>query len=349
MESGGVWGLVVAAGKSYSQTVDVPFRVSGASLGPAPENQERATLMIRVGQSEFALCSLIPGSIEQAPLDLVCQVGEAITFYVNGLNSFHLTGNYIQDDMGQDGEMAYGYDDFSEDDEDEYEDGEDDEDDVEDVDDEEDMDDEEDDEEEDSDEEDEIPEFPAKRPAKKEEFQQKKMKIEPVKKESPKKQEQKKQNEKQVPEKKPAQDKKEPSSPKKQELKKEEAKKEQPKTQQPADAEKKKLPNGLVVQDVKIGSDGKKVKAGRKVGIYYIGKLNNGKVFDKCQSGKPFTFSVGKGEVIKGMDLGVVGMALNGERKLTIPAELAYGKSGAPPSIPPNAQLTFEIKVVSIN
>jgi FK506-binding nuclear protein len=75
----------------------------------------------------------------------------------------------------------------------------------------------------------------------------------------------------------------------------------------------------------------------------YIGKLTNGKVFDKNVSGKPFNFRLGAGEVIKGWDQGIVGMKLGGERKLTIPAPLAYGKRGAPPQIPGNATLVFEV------
>lgn len=51
----------------------------------------------------------------------------------------------------------------------------------------------------------------------------------------------------------------------------------------------------------------------------YIGKLGNGKVFDSNTNGKPFVFNLGKGEVIKGWDQGVAGMAIGGERKLTIP------------------------------
>jgi FK506-binding nuclear protein len=80
----------------------------------------------------------------------------------------------------------------------------------------------------------------------------------------------------------------------------------------------------------------------------YIGKLTNGKVFDKNVSGKPFSFLLGRGEVIKGWDLGIAGMKAGGERKLTIPAPLAYGKRGAPPDIPKNATLVFDVKLLSM-
>ena len=127
--------------------------------------------------------------------------------------------------------------------------------------------------------------------------------------------------------------------PKKEEPKKKEAKKEEKKVT--------KLPNGLIIEEVKLG-EGASCKSGQRVGMRYIGKLTNGKVFDKNTSGKPFSFLLGRGEVIKGWDIGVAGMKAGGERKLTIPAPLAYGKRGAPPDIPKNATLVFDIRLVSM-
>lgn len=77
----------------------------------------------------------------------------------------------------------------------------------------------------------------------------------------------------------------------------------------------------------------------------YIGKLqSNGKVFDSNTKGKPFSFKLGKGEVIKAWDQGVLGMKIGEERRLTCPPATAYGSQGAPPDIPRNATLVFDVK-----
>ncbi|GBF61567.1 FK506-binding protein [Trichophyton mentagrophytes] len=103
---------------------------------------------------------------------------------------------------------------------------------------------------------------------------------------------------------------------------------------------------GVTVDDKKLGT-GKQVKKGDRIGMRYIGKLENGKVFDSNKSGKPFTFKVGTGEVIKGWDIGIPGMAVGGERRLTIPAHLAYGKQSMP-GIPANSKLIFDVKLLNI-
>ncbi|KAF2730127.1 hypothetical protein EJ04DRAFT_545929 [Polyplosphaeria fusca] len=105
--------------------------------------------------------------------------------------------------------------------------------------------------------------------------------------------------------------------------------------------------NGVTVEDKKLGK-GPAAKKGSKVGMRYIGKLKNGKQFDSNKKGKPFTFKVGAGEVIKGWDIGVAGMTAGGERRLTIPAKLAYGNK-ALPDIPANSELIFDIKCLTVN
>jgi FK506-binding protein 15 len=88
------------------------------------------------------------------------------------------------------------------------------------------------------------------------------------------------------------------------------------------------------------------------IGTRYSGWLieaNNqiGALFDSNVNQKDSTASfkirVGDGRVIKGWEEGVLGMKKGGKRVLVIPPELAYGKNGAPPSIPPNARLLFEV------
>ncbi|KAH8726420.1 hypothetical protein GQ44DRAFT_738864 [Phaeosphaeriaceae sp. PMI808] len=105
--------------------------------------------------------------------------------------------------------------------------------------------------------------------------------------------------------------------------------------------------SGVTIDDKKEGK-GRAAKKGDRVEMRYIGKLKNGKVFDSNKKGKPFSFKLGVGQVIKGWDVGVAGMTPGGERRLTIPANLAYGKKGAPPDIPPNSDLIFDIKCISV-
>ncbi|HEY6724667.1 MAG TPA: FKBP-type peptidyl-prolyl cis-trans isomerase [Polyangiaceae bacterium] len=95
---------------------------------------------------------------------------------------------------------------------------------------------------------------------------------------------------------------------------------------------------------------GAEAKTGDTVKVHYTGTLLNGKKFDSSlDRNEPFEFKLGAGQVIKGWDEGVVGMKVGGKRKLTIPAEKAYGKSGSPPTIPPNSPLVFEIELLGIS
>lgn len=103
---------------------------------------------------------------------------------------------------------------------------------------------------------------------------------------------------------------------------------------------------GVTVDDKKLGS-GPAAKRGDRVGMRYIGKLQNGKVFDSNKKGKPFSFKLGTGEVIKGWDIGIAGMTVGGERRITVPAHLAYG-SKALPGIPANSTLIFDVKCLEL-
>ncbi|ORZ21167.1 hypothetical protein BCR42DRAFT_406966 [Absidia repens] len=108
-----------------------------------------------------------------------------------------------------------------------------------------------------------------------------------------------------------------------------------------------RLPNGMVVEDKKIGT-GRPAGPGCKVGLRYLGKLVNGRKFDSNTAGTPFRFTLGKGSVIRGWDIGIAGMKVGGERKLVIPPSLAYRQRGVPPDIPPNSTLVFDVKLVEL-
>jgi FKBP-type peptidyl-prolyl cis-trans isomerase len=106
--------------------------------------------------------------------------------------------------------------------------------------------------------------------------------------------------------------------------------------------------SGLQYEDL-AGGQGNAAKAGDTVKVHYTGWLADGKKFDSSLDRKsPFQFTLGQGMVIKGWDEGVVGMKPGGKRKLVIPGNLAYGSRGYSSLIPPNAELTFDVELLSI-
>lgn len=107
---------------------------------------------------------------------------------------------------------------------------------------------------------------------------------------------------------------------------------------------------GMTAQDVTVGT-GAAAQNGDTVTVNYVGTLSDGTVFDSSIArNQPFTFTIGAGTVIKGWDLGVVGMKVGGERKLVIPPSLGYGAAGTPGGpIPGNATLNFTIYLLRIN
>jgi peptidylprolyl isomerase len=108
-------------------------------------------------------------------------------------------------------------------------------------------------------------------------------------------------------------------------------------------------PTTLVTKEL-IKGTGPEAKAGDPVTVNYVGVLyKDGKEFDSSwKRSEPFAFTLGKGQVIKGWDQGVAGMKVGGRRELIIPPELAYGKTGSPPTIPPNAPLVFVVDLLGV-
>jgi peptidylprolyl isomerase len=108
-------------------------------------------------------------------------------------------------------------------------------------------------------------------------------------------------------------------------------------------------PKRLEARDLITGS-GAEAKAGDKVTVQYVGvNYRTRKEFDASwDRGEPFTFPLGRGEVIPGWDQGVVGMKVGGRRELIIPPQLGYGSAGAAPAIPPNETLVFVIDLLKV-
>jgi FKBP-type peptidyl-prolyl cis-trans isomerase len=105
-------------------------------------------------------------------------------------------------------------------------------------------------------------------------------------------------------------------------------------------------PSVFRVEDLVVGA-GDPAVAGDTLTVHYVGTLESGQVFDDSYvRGTPFVFRLGAGGVIRGWDLGLVGMRVGGKRRLIIPPELAYGSQGSGP-IPPNASLRFDVELIS--
>ncbi|MEO1616865.1 MAG: FKBP-type peptidyl-prolyl cis-trans isomerase [Planctomycetota bacterium] len=94
-------------------------------------------------------------------------------------------------------------------------------------------------------------------------------------------------------------------------------------------------------------SDGKKPGASTNVKVHYEGKLSDGTVFDSSYSrGKPAIFRLS--EVVAGWREGMQLIGEGGMIELKIPAELAYGKAGRRPSVPPNSDLHFMVELIRV-
>jgi len=105
-----------------------------------------------------------------------------------------------------------------------------------------------------------------------------------------------------------------------------------------------------------VAGQGAEATRGAQVTVHYTGWLydhaaadGKGREFDSSRNGgQPFSFQVGNGQVIDGWDRGVAGMRAGGQRRLVIPADLAYGDRGAGGVIPPGATLVFDVELLGV-
>ncbi len=108
------------------------------------------------------------------------------------------------------------------------------------------------------------------------------------------------------------------------------------------------MTNELTIIDDIIG-DGKSVVKGALITAHYRGFLRDGTPFDSSHDrGKPFQCVIGSGRVIKGWDIGLIGMKVGGKRRLEVPAHLAYGERQIGALIKPNSDLVFEIELLEV-
>ena len=109
------------------------------------------------------------------------------------------------------------------------------------------------------------------------------------------------------------------------------------------------LLDGLKYIDLKTGDGTQKVAKGDHISVQYTGWLaSNGNKFDSSRDrGNPFELTIGVGQVIAGWDEGLLGMAPGSKRKLIIPSALGYGTQGQGTAIPANADLVFDVELIS--
>ncbi|XP_043586485.1 46 kDa FK506-binding nuclear protein-like [Bombus pyrosoma] len=358
------WGLILEPNKRYTQTVEKSFHVSMASLNLQKADDSVVQVMLYYEGTSYLLCNLRKSSTWQVPLDLNFHEGTTIAFICHGHGHVHLTGYLIPDEDLDLDELEEEEDEEEEEeeqvpqlvdkqskrkaidtlknekntkrlkqeieaessDEDIELDGmneENDSDDSEEGDEEsllnEDEDEDEDEEDEEEDKEDEEEEE----------------KVKPQQKDKRNKQQQQQQKKKIV-------------NGKEAKQKKDKREQQQNETNTQSDQKTRVVEGGVQIKELKVGN-GVFAKSGKLVSVYYVGRLKNGKKFDATTQGDGFKFRLGKGEVIKGWDVGIQGMKVGGKRQITIPPAMAYGAKGSPPVIPGNSTLVFEVELRNVH
>jgi len=362
------WAVEVSPNKAYKVVPPFDLHLTQIVLPAAAKDKGRSVVEVKFDDKAFAIGSLKLDVTENISADIMFEAAKEISFSVSGSNPVHLVGYFIDhehdhgDEFDSDEDMAdlgFGGED-------------------------EEIDSDEDDLSDDGEESDEIDEDElsgatlqalmnqkrkadqapangakkAKVDQKPQQQQQQKAEKKPQQQQPQQKAEQKPQQAQKAEQKpqtpkaeqKPQQPKAEqkPQTPQ-QKQQKEKGQTPQAQQQRPQTPEAKegqtRTERGVKMETVTIGL-GAVAQTGKKVSVMYTGRLENGKVFDSSQ--RPFKFTLGAGDVIQGWDIGVKGMRVGEKRKLTIPPALAYGQRGAPPDIPKNATLVFDVELVRV-
>lgn len=103
----------------------------------------------------------------------------------------------------------------------------------------------------------------------------------------------------------------------------------------------------LEIEDTAVGA-GPAAAPGHRVTVHYEGRLRDGAMFDSSRTrGQPFSFTLGRGQVIRGWEIGIEGMRVGGTRRLTIPPEYGYGDRDLG-IIPPRSTLVFDVELLGL-
>lgn len=108
--------------------------------------------------------------------------------------------------------------------------------------------------------------------------------------------------------------------------------------------------SGLYYQPIVTNPTGVQAAAKKTVSVLYTGRFMDGRIFDASSqhNNVPISFVLGAGQVIPGWDEGIALMRKGEKAQLFIPSALAYGSAGAPPSIPANTVLRFDVELVDV-
>ena len=106
--------------------------------------------------------------------------------------------------------------------------------------------------------------------------------------------------------------------------------------------------SGLQIEDLVIG-DGALAENGMEALVHYTGWFTDGRKFDSSYDReKPYRLFIGRGEVIRGWDEGLLGMRVGGKRRIVVPPSLGYGSAGKGNLVPPDVTLVFELQIMDL-